>query len=145
MNFFFSPSVLDVRRILNQHQLPSTDLSEQGCKNFIACREHGVTQGIVGIEIYGDIGLLRSLAVAPELRGKGYGKVLLAKLEEHAQANGVRELYLLTESAQLFFKKHGFDCIDRKKAPGAIATTSQFSDLCPENATLMKKKIELVS
>ena len=42
-----------------------------------ACRQ---ILGVVGLECYGDVGLLRSLAVSPEVRGRGLGVKLVQAL-----------------------------------------------------------------
>jgi amino-acid N-acetyltransferase len=62
---------------------------------------------------------------------------LLTELLDIARANGIRDLWLLTTSAEAFFAKHGFEKADRSAAPPAIAETSQFRDLCPATAALM--------
>ena len=71
--------------------------------------------GCVAIEVVGDVALLRMLAVAPERRGEGLGYVLVEAATERARAQGVRQLYLVTDGAQGYFgEKLGFQVIDRK-------------------------------
>jgi amino-acid N-acetyltransferase len=94
-----------------------------------------------GLATYGDTGLLRSLVVAVEKRRCGAGHTLLTELLEIARANGIRDLWLLTTSAEAFFAKHGFEKADRSAAPPAIAETSQFRDLCPASASLMHLRL----
>jgi amino-acid N-acetyltransferase len=65
--------------------------------------------GCVGLEVYGQAALLRSVITAPELRGEGYGDVLVRKAFEEAQGRGVRRLYLFTMDKAPFFARHGFE------------------------------------
>ena len=55
------------------------------------------------------------LAVAPERRGEGLGFVLVEAATDRARAQGVRQLYLVTDGAQGYFgEKLGFSAVDRK-------------------------------
>lgn len=64
-------------------------------------------EGVVGLEVYGKVALLRSLAVSATSRGNGYGKDLVARAERYAQSLGVTEIYLLTTTAATFFEQLG--------------------------------------
>lgn len=93
------------------------------------------------IELYGIDALLRSVAVAQTHRKKGLGEKLYHAIQEMAKVNGVRELFLLTETAEGFFQKMGFERLSRDNAPESIRQTSQFSSLCPDSAVFMKRSI----
>ena len=73
-------------------------------------------QGIVGLERFGSVALLRSLAVAAELRGTGVGKALVAAAEEYAQTKNVQTLYLLTTTAADFFARLGYAPLPRSRS-----------------------------
>ncbi|MFQ5584750.1 MAG: GNAT family N-acetyltransferase, partial [Calditrichia bacterium] len=45
----------------------------ENLQNFFVLMNNGKLIGTVGLEIYGDKALLRSLAVASNYQGKGYG------------------------------------------------------------------------
>jgi amino-acid N-acetyltransferase len=79
--------------------------------------------------------------VSPMTRGKGYGGALVAEIEAYAQQLGVRELYLLTNTAEAFFTRHGYSLLDRADVPEAIRQTAEFSNLCPASAACMHKRI----
>ena len=81
---------------------------------------------------------LRSLAVRPERRGEGIASDLVSSLLSRAHELGLRELYLLTESAADFFAARGFEAIARDAAPEEIRQTREFREQCPESATLMR-------
>jgi amino-acid N-acetyltransferase len=94
---------------------------------------------VVGVEVYGSVGMLRSLAVVPAHRSTGLGTALASDAETWAAEHGVGALYLLTTTAAQFFARRGYVMIPRSEAPQAIAATAQFSDLCPASSTFMRK------
>ena len=85
------------------------------------------------------VALLRSLAVGENARGKGVGSTLVAHAEHYAASKRVRSLYLLTMTAEAFFKRLGYERIDRSRAPPFIKQTSEFASLCPASSALMVK------
>lgn len=93
----------------------------------------------VGLEWQGPVGLLRSLAVAPEWRGQGLAQALLRHAETVAAAQGVGTLYLLTTTAEAFFRARGYRPADRALAPAFIRAAPQFSGLCPASAAFLCK------
>jgi amino-acid N-acetyltransferase len=121
--------------------LPSEDLSEQHLEHFIVLAQSGRIAGSVGIEKLGTDALLRSLAVDTMMRGEGFGKRLLQEIESYALHNDVRDLYLLTTSADNFFEHHGYDRVDRSTVPDAIRNTTQFALLCPTSAICLHKSL----
>jgi amino-acid N-acetyltransferase len=93
--------------------------------------------GSVGLELLGDVGLLRSLAVAPQLRGRRLGHELWARSRERARARGIKRLYLLTTTAEPLFASWGFQRIPRDQAAPAIRSTTEFTAMCPSTAAMM--------
>jgi len=91
------------------------------------------------LEVYGEDGLVRSLAVVSEFQTQGCGSSLLQSLEHYSKSIGIKTLYLLTETAEQYFEGKGYESIDRQQASASIKETSQFSGLCPDSATLMRK------
>ena len=53
-----------------------------------------------GLELFGDVALLRSLVVSSETRSSGMGTALVRHAESYALSQGVRTLYLLTTTAE---------------------------------------------
>ena len=97
----------EIRRLLAQSGLPVADLEDSAIEFLVAIAD-GALVGTVGIERHGDVGLLRSLTVAPAQRGSGLGSRLVGALEAHAAASGVNELVLLTTTARDFFERRGY-------------------------------------
>jgi amino-acid N-acetyltransferase len=134
---FRSPTPPAVLRLLGDAKLPPPESFE----HFFGCGEQELPQGVVGLEIYGNDALLRSLAVDPAARGRGCAGALVAQAEQYAQQRGVRRIYLLTTSAADFFARLGYKRLERDEAPGAIRTTSEFAALCPASSVFMVKEL----
>lgn len=128
------------RRLLEAEDLPVDDLRAEYLA-FVAGPGDRLA-GAIGLERHGATGLLRSLVVAPRVRGQGVGDALVAALETHAAAQGISELWLLTTSADAFFLRLGYTQRTRADAPAVVRATAQFSTLCPDSAVLMSKRLE---
>jgi amino-acid N-acetyltransferase len=130
-----------VMNLLAACALPNSDLSEKKLQHFFGCGAETNPCGVVGVELYGDVALLRSLAVASGARGKGCGKRLVQEAEQHAAQAGARRLFLLTTTAEAFFQALGYAQLSRDSAPEAIRATSEFTTVCSTSATLMAKDL----
>ena len=109
--------------------------------NFLVLKVQNKIIGCIAVEIYKKVGLLRSLTVDKKEQKKGYGVALTEFLFSYVKKKKVEQLYLLTTTASEFFKKFGFQVIDRTEADQAIQDTTEFKDLCPCSAILMKKHL----
>lgn len=74
--------------------LTATDLPHDGVSDYldgflIARDKTGNIVGCAGIERHGEIGLLRSVAVAPELQKSGLGSKLVKEVISDAKSRGV--------------------------------------------------------
>ena len=130
-----------VERLLADAGLPTADLGTAPDLRFHVVREHGRVVGAIGLERYGTAGLLRSLVVAPGLRGRGLGAELVEALEQDALAAGIETLVLLTQTAETFFARRGYARIERAAAPDGVRASAEFSALCPASATTMIKTL----
>lgn len=139
MNIFPFSQKEYIFQLLNECHLPTNDLNESNLENFLACGNLNAPSGIIGIEILGENALLRSLAVKKESRRKGYAQMLVSELEKSAKHKGVKRLYLLTQTAELFFKQQGYQVVERTLVPQSIQSTQEYSSLCPGNAIVMSK------
>ncbi len=63
----------------------------------------GQIVGMALLERYAEGGLLRSVAVDPAWQGRGIGRRLVEAMLETAQKEGLRQVFLLTETAADFF------------------------------------------
>jgi len=142
MNVSSRPSFSTTLALLQSAGLPTVDLTTEHCEHFFFSGSAHDPSGIVGLELYGDVALLRSLVVMPGRRGAGEGSVLLRHAEEHARVKGVRTLYLLTTTAEQFFARHGYSHAPRESAPEAIRATREFSGICPASSAFMKRELQ---
>jgi amino-acid N-acetyltransferase len=129
----------EVIRLLAECGLPVADIEHSSSINFFGFRVDGVLAGVVGLELYQPVGLLRSLAVSPAFRGRGFARELVEFAESFCVKRNVETLFLLTTTAEEFFRRRGYLQASRAVAPDAIQSTSQFSNLCPSSAGFMSK------
>jgi len=135
------PSLQAAIHLLQDAKLPTEDLTAAHCDHFFYAGPASAPTGLVGLEIFGDVALLRSLVVAPERRGTRAGVALLRHAEDAARARGVRTLYLLTTTAEAFFARHGYAPVARDAAPPAIRATREFSGICPASSAFMSRQL----
>ena len=121
--------------------LPIEDLTVAHMRNFLIATTSDALVGMIGLEQFEDVGLLRSLVVDPSARGDGVGRQLVTALEKKANGDGVAELWLMTTDADVYFARLDYEIVSRDAAPAAIQATDEFSGLCPGDATLMRKKL----
>lgn len=136
------PSLDVVRRMLSEAALPVADVIEERDLYFAAIGSPESPDGIVGLEITGAHALLRSLVVAQLRRGTGVGRSLVAHAEQIARDHEVATLFLLTTTADGFFRRLGYLDATREGAPPAIRATREFSELCPESSHFMTKSLD---
>lgn len=125
--------------LLKANKLPVTDITEK--VKLYALTRNGQVLGSAGLEIWGTKALLRSVSVADEGKGKGWGKFITLEIEEFARIEGIDELLLVTTTAEGFFRKLGYSSIHRQEVPEAVTSSAQFSGICPASAAIMKKTL----
>ena len=131
-----------IRQMLTLCGLPHEDITPQHLRHFWIRKEKGEGIGVVGLEVFGRLALLRSLAVDPRFRKRGLATQLTKKAEEYAASLKIEELYLLTMTAESFFLKRGYQKIERNSAPPEIQGTIEFQGLCPASSVCMVKQLE---
>jgi|SRR5580692_8595449 amino-acid N-acetyltransferase len=119
--------------------LPTADLTSARDLQLWVFEENETVFGLIGMERFGACALLRSLAVSPSYQRRGFGHTLVALLEREAQSEGVKQLVLLTETSERFFRAIGYEEIDRRLVPEQIKQSAEFQSLCPASAVCMTK------
>jgi amino-acid N-acetyltransferase len=127
--------------LLGRAELTHQDVSEGWGHYFVVREDDGRVVGVAGLELYGDDGLLRSVAVDVDYRGQGLAKALVEAALERAALVGLRSVYLLTTTAGDYFARHGFAGCPREAAPPAIRESWEFKSGCPSTAALMKRAV----
>ncbi|MFQ5901524.1 MAG: GNAT family N-acetyltransferase [Thermodesulfobacteriota bacterium] len=106
INFTFADSAEEgtIRRLLSESGLPHKDIANH-LHHFMLAKSGSNLIGVVGLEVLGELGLLRSLAIESSHRGKGIGRMLYERILAYAHLKGLKELYLLTDTAEGFFRR----------------------------------------
>jgi amino-acid N-acetyltransferase len=84
--------------------------------NFFVIWEGDQLQGCAGVEIYEDIGVIRSVAVHPSFQGRALNRKQVKIIEKFSTERGLNKIYLLTENAKKFFSELKFIVIPRNEA-----------------------------
>lgn len=132
---------LDVVRLLEAADLPTAGL-RPSLPRFLVAEEGGQLVGAIGLEVYGDTALLRSAVVDESRRGSGVGRDLVARVLEQARSDGIREVYLLTTTAERYFPRFGFSRIERAAVADGVRASEEFQGACPASAIVMRKVLE---
>lgn len=126
-----------IKNILKSNHLVYKDIGDEGIEFFFAYEDSSFI-GIIGLEKFDNLGLLRSMVINKEFRNKGYGKKVCEAFFKTVKKEGINELYLLTYDAKDFFEKVGFKVVKRKDVPEQIKHTKEFSSLCPASTDCLK-------
>ena len=122
--------------LLRSADLPLAGVPES-LEGFLVAEDSGVVVGVAGLEVYGRDGVLRSVAVAADQRGRGLGARLTGSVLERAREQGLHNVYLLTTTADAWFPRHGFRRIERDTASPEVAESIEFREACPASAVAM--------
>lgn len=128
------------RALLQSNGLPFEDCG-QHIENFVGVFRGQKLVGMGGIEVLGDFGLLRSVAVDKSSRGQGIGSAIVEYLHQQARSKKLSYLYLLTETAESYFLALGYEKQTRNDLPVDIKSTEQFQSLCPASAPAMRFRL----
>ena len=76
-----------------------------------------------------------------ERRGEGLGREIVAVAEALARADGIRELYLLTETASDWFPRLGYEVVERAIASAAVGRSIEFTTVCRDTGIPMRRRL----
>ena len=108
-----------IEALLRANKLP-TEGAMQHLPHYLLATSNGEIVGCAGAEVYGDIALLRSVAVVPGLHRQGIGKMLVSRLLHEAGRRQIGRVFLLTVTAPEYFAQFGFKRGDIAQAPPAL-------------------------
>ncbi len=129
-----------VLALLEQAQLPTAGVAEW-LPRFVVAEDGVRVVAAAGMELYGRAALLRSVVVAPELRGSGLGAALTERIAADATVAGARMLYLLTTTADGYFPRLGFQRIRREELPAELGASEELKGACPVSAVVMARAL----
>ena len=104
---------------------------------WLAAAEDGEVLGVSGLEVYGKVGLLRSVAVRPTHHGQGVGTLLVAHALRAAADLELASVHLLTLNARDYFARLGFQLMQIDDAPQALKASAEFQGACPSSALFL--------
>ncbi len=107
----------------------------------VVAREDETVVGAAAVEQFGAAGLLRSVVVAPARRGTGLGRELVAAAEGVAREAGIRDLYLITETATSWFPRLGYVPVSREEALPAVGASIEFTMACSVTGVVMRRSL----
>ena len=88
--------------------------------------------------MYGEVALLRSVATDPSYRNRGIARQLCREALAEAARLGVRQVYLLTETAADYFaRQFNFQEVPRAEADPRLQASQELAGACPQTARLM--------
>lgn len=103
------PADIDaVRRCLVACDLTVAGLGVSDLRLWVLENRSGQTVGVTGFEIAGIHALIRSVAVAPDLRKNGLGALLAEFAFEQASAAGATQFWLFSSRSGAFWQRLGF-------------------------------------
>src|SRR5437868_15408868 len=126
-----------IKALLVASSLPTEGVDEHW-RTFVIARDGGKIVACGGAEAYQLAALIRSIAVEPDYRSQGLGRRIVRQLLDRLASRGIREFYLLTTTAEAYFKKRGFKTIDRDEVHPQLLNSSEFQGACPSSATCMR-------
>jgi amino-acid N-acetyltransferase len=126
--------------LLQAEGLPVDDLPAE-LSRFYMATDNGFVIGLIGLEVYERVGLLRSLTVKPEYRRMKIAASMVNEVENLGRSLGLKAIYLLTETAEGYFSRNGYIKIERSTAPISLQQSSEFRGVCPSTAITMKKTL----
>ena len=129
-----------VERLLSAAGLPIEGAAEALVTGVVA-RDGDEIIAAAAIERYGDAGLLRSVVVQADRRGTGLGHEIVAAAERLALDEGIRVLYLLTETAIDWFPALGYVVIPRSEAVAAVGESIEFTTVCRDTGVPMRRSL----
>jgi amino-acid N-acetyltransferase len=130
-----------VQGLLQEAGLPLDGVADQFGSSYAVAEIDGAIVGAMGMEVYDLDGLLRSAVVMPSWQGRKIGEALLNECLRWSVAQRLRQVYLLTTTAERFFSRHGFHRIDRDSVPASIRRSREFRDVCPVSAVVMMRPL----
>ncbi|MHA1354056.1 MAG: arsenic resistance N-acetyltransferase ArsN2 [Candidatus Heimdallarchaeota archaeon] len=131
----------DIHQLLQMVNLPIGGVKEH-IDNFLILKDKSTAvKGCIGLELYSEYALLRSAAVHPEDQNQGIGKKLTEAIITHAKKIGIKKLFLITNTAEEYFKKKGFAVVQENEIPASVKQSVEFTFQCAKTGKTMMLEI----
>lgn len=97
----------EISKLITSEGMPALEV-DRWIDSFWVLDDGTKLVGCAGVEIYGEAAILRSVMVAPELRGTGEGVRMIKRALDYMRENGAKRCYLFTMTAEAWFPRFGF-------------------------------------
>lgn len=127
--------------LLTNANLVPERLEKENLTLFYKADEFGKVMGAIGIEVYGEACLLRSLAVREDKRNLGIARALMSEAFDFARMAKKSNIYLITETIGDTMLRYGFNTVSREDIPPDILKSPFFNGICPCSCQMMHKNV----
>ncbi len=126
-----------IKRLLEDAGLPTEGVRDLLGGGLVVSEAPDALVGCAALEVHGSHGLIRSVAVIPEGRGRGAGEALVLDRIRRARELRLTSVHLLTTSAAAWFSRFGLSPVAREQVPEEIRESWEFAVHCPSHASVM--------
>ena len=133
-----------IRRLLESAALSAEGAEERLEGTIVSVTDHpsgtdvrSAIDATACLQMVEGAGILRSMAVRQDLRGKGLGTLAVATAVRQARRQRIRSVSLFTEGAAFFFEQLGFKRVDRSELPECVRESSHAAEECAASAAAM--------
>jgi amino-acid N-acetyltransferase len=110
----------------------------EAVQEFWVAEVDGVVRGCGALHVlWSDLGEVRTVAVHPDVRGKGVGHAIVDRLLDVARELHLERIFVLTFEVE-FFSRHGFQEID-----GTPVTAEVYEEMCRSYDTGVAEFLDL--
>ncbi len=129
-----------VTELLEQNNLSLVGRMDKNVQ-FFAMYDKEEVIGVGAFTICNAFVMLRSVCISHRYQKRGLGNVLCKQLFIKAKLLGLEDIYLLTDTAEAFFKKQQFNTINSKKLPTALENNVLVQSACSMSSIVMHRKV----
>ena len=130
-----APDEMDGVRELTETPDPAPGWGPEG----VWIIEDGTMLATATAEVREGDAYIRAVATREQLRGRGLGTLAVAAAAAWARGRGATATWLLTETAEGFFKRLGFEAVDRSSLPAWIEEGP--AEGCAQTAVAMRREL----
>ncbi|WER50411.1 GNAT family N-acetyltransferase [Cupriavidus sp. WKF15] len=130
----------DVEALLQACSLPVGGIYREAVQFHVSRDKTGLL-GCAGIEAFGDVGLLRGVAVAERARRAGLAALLVCALVADVRLRGIECLVVQTETAAGYFTRLGFTPVERAAIPHDLLLSLELANASISDTALLKAKL----
>jgi amino-acid N-acetyltransferase len=126
----------EVLALLGEAALPTEGVAEH-FGTFFVVDDNSRIVACAGIELHEYAALVRSLAVAADVRSIGIGGAVLRRVL-HEVRDCTAGVFALTTTAEAYLTRFGFERVARSFVPQALFESRELQDACPQTAAVMR-------